>query len=52
MVLKILLWRAIRVRVEFRDQRGPLIHAMAFRASNDPRLDAFPITMSATTAST
>jgi hypothetical protein len=52
MVLKVLLWRAIRVWVEFRDQGGTLIHSMALRASNDPRLDALPVTMSATTSST
>jgi len=52
MVLKVLLWRASRVRVEFGDQGGPLIHAVALRAPNDPRLDAFPVTMSAATPST
>jgi hypothetical protein len=52
MVLKVVLWRALRIWVESRDKGGTLIHAMAFRAPNDPRLDALPFAMSATTAST
>jgi len=51
-VLKVTLWRTIRVRVEFGDKMGALIHAGAFRAANDQRLEALSFAVRATAART
>jgi len=50
--MKVTFWRTFRVRIEFGDKSGALIHTVAFHATNDPRLDALPFAVSATTAST